>query len=482
MRRLTSATALLLALLLILTSVLSCAGSGSGPESFPTAVETSDPPEATETPDETGLPAGEDEEPDEGFLPVLRFAVCSDVHITTLHDIETERFAALFDTAYAYCDTQTYRSLDAVIVAGDFANDGRSAQMEVFRDTAAAHMREETALLDVMGNHEYGIQGGRAAYETVLGGPLRKHAVINGFHFIGVSPEKEGGTRGEKANTYDENVAAWLEEELKAAAADDPEKPIFTFQHHPLSGTVYGSGGDAADLLIPLYAAYPQVINFAGHSHAPLNHPKAVWQDSFTAVATGTLSRLYVPGGLSDGGAPSRKSFAGYWIVETDANNRVRLMAYDILTGDFFETPSNTDEEGTKLIYRIDCPSDPSTFDHTSARVSPVTEPRFPEGSEITFQIRSGGRVTVRIPQALDDQAIVSYRLVLDRTGENGRIERRTYRFSSCFYLEPMPDSVSFAISGLLAGTEYEVTVYPVNAYDRSGKPLKAAFTTGPAD
>ncbi len=465
--------ALLLALLMIFMTALSCGRDGG---ETPAPAETADGTETPAAPNETETPEGP-EEPEE-FLPVLRFAVCSDIHINGPHDDESARFAKLFDTAYAYSESQAYTGLDAVIVVGDFATSGKAAQMEIYKSVVAEKCREGTVMIDVMGNHEFNQDD--VTYLEVMGEPLHKHEVINGFHFIAVSPDKAGGTPDEKAKFYDEGVIQYMTDALVEAAAEDPAKPIFTFQHMPVLGTCYGSesGNDGAQAFQAVYEQYPQVVNFAGHTHAPINHVRAVWQGAYTAVATGTLYQFDLCESLTEQ-APFRKQAGQYWIVEVDDDYRIRLLAYDILTEDFFETPSNTDEEGTKLIFDIACPSDPSTYVYTDARAETATAPRFPEGAEFSFQPVRNGRVNLTIPQALDDYGVVAYQMVLERPAEDGTFTKETSRFTSRFYLEPLAETVTTSLTDMQDGLTYRISVAPVNAYGIIGDAITTEYTPG---
>ena len=42
--------------------------------------------------------------------------------------------------------------------------------------------------------------------------------------------------------------------------------------------------------LTDILEKYPQVVDFAGHSHFPMNDPRSIWQGDYTALNTGTLS------------------------------------------------------------------------------------------------------------------------------------------------------------------------------------------------
>ena len=89
-------------------------------------------------------------------------------------------------------------------------------------------------------------------------------------------------------NTY--TASDWAKEELKKAAEDDPTKPIFVQQHYHITNTVYGSDLWGTDVFTSILNKYPQVIDFSGHSHYPINDPRSIWQGRFTALGCGTLA------------------------------------------------------------------------------------------------------------------------------------------------------------------------------------------------
>ena len=103
---------------------------------------------------------------------------------------------------------------------------------------------------------------------------------------------------------------------------------------------------------------YPQIIYFSGHSHAPINDPRSIHQKHFTSLGTGTLSYFEldefdkITGTIPD----DCEKAAQMLIVEADAQNRVRVYPFDILTNSFFP-----------YIWKVDAPSDPSAFLYTDS-------------------------------------------------------------------------------------------------------------------
>ncbi len=480
----------LFALLLAAAMLLSACQSGTDETSGTSADTQSAAPDTTETPGEqtqeggeaTETPAGNEEtepaedpvpedDPMKDFVPVVRLAVCSDTHINNnTRDTLAQRLGKLFDTAYRYADAHpTYNTLDAVLMAGDITNNGNADQYKALNAVIDAHIRPETELFATMGNHEY-FGGGQPVFLANMSDSLDVHAVVKGFHIIGLSPRN--------GNDYPSDVIRWLKGELKAAAEDAPGMPIFTFQHHHIKDTVYVSRswytGDSA-ALAKAYGEYPQVINFSGHSHGPVNNPLSIWQDKFTLLGTGTLNYFEMEVGMTGGTLPAGKENAAqYYIVEADAAGRVRILPYNILTDDFFRTPSNTDDPDKQLIYVIDNPSDPSTYLYTPARGDEAAPPYFAADAKLTVTEITDSGALVTVPQAFDDACIYSYRLVAE--DESGG--RKEVKFFSEYYFEPMPETVSYRLSGLWDGTKYKVSVHPVNAWGKEGEPITAEFET----
>ncbi|MBQ7542596.1 MAG: metallophosphoesterase [Clostridia bacterium] len=410
---------------------------------------------------------------EEDFVPVFRFAIASDVHIKTDDDTNARRFAKLFETAYRYCDAHpTYTALDAVLLAGDNCNTGADGEYEILNRVVKENMRASTQFVPIMGNHEFR-EGGHAGYERNMETPLDVHVVIKGFHIIGLSPSPESTKQTLKQ-------ANWMYGELKKAQADDPQKPIFTMQHGHIWNTVYVSRSWFTHSFFQLHAVYsqfPQVINFSGHSHGPINNPLSIWQNSYTQVGTGTMNYFEMESDITDETVPDNAAKAAqYTIVEVDAQNRVRMLPFDILTEDFIKTPSTTDDPDTQLIRQIDKPSDPSTFVYTSARKKTASVPWFDKDAAVTVRFEDAGKATVTFDRAEDNECVYAYRVELREADDqkNAVAVRNLY---AEYYFEPIPRTQSCTFDGLEAGKAYVVSVTPMNVWLKEGTPITADFT-----
>ena len=434
----------------------------------PSALSSEEPSDGHS--EESSVP---DIDPLDGFVPVFRAIACSDTHVSTASDVTATRLAKLFKSAYGYASAHaTYNTVDALLVAGDLTNNGYKSEFDAWKSVVNANIKEETTLITVMGNHEY-YGGGQPVYTANMDPELDKHVVVNGYHFIGLS------TRAD--DSYPSESLKWLSEQLEQAAADDPGKPIFVFQHHHLENTVYVSRTwftSASNQFKSILSKYPQVIDFSGHSHGPINNPISIWQEGFTAVGTGTLAYFEMESGMTEGTIPKNASNAAqYYIIEVDAANRVRILPYNLLTDDFFRTPANTDDPEKQLVYSIDKPADTSSFLYTKSRYENPEKPYFEEGAELSVSgvTTSGAQITV--PTALDGSCLYSYRIVCT-PADGSDAQSVEFRYYAEYYFEPMPAAQQFAVSGLGDGVEYTVSVYPVNIWNVEGEPLTTTVTT----
>lgn len=269
------------------------------------------------------------------FSPVLRFAAVSDIHLDgDENQAAAKRFGELFKDMYSYSDGEEYKSLDAVMVAGDFTGGGAEKQYEMFLKVVKENIKEETALLTVLGNHEFidyrdeDATVGYKVYKKYISEDIDTHTVINGYHFIGVSYDDDGKSFTRKTD--------WLRSEIEKAVREDNNKPVFVFQHPAPTATIYGSinWGDAD--VRKVLNGFPQVIDFSGHSHYAPMDPRSVWQGAFTAVGCGSLAAFMGNLNYIDGDKDAPGESGGFLLVEADEKGRVRIRIYDIVNHKFF--------------------------------------------------------------------------------------------------------------------------------------------------
>ena len=361
---------------------------------------------------------------------VLRFIACSDLHFKEDVATEPERFEKGMHLAYAYADAQEYKGIDALYVVGDFANSGSEAEMLLMKRYADKCVRPETHISYMMASHEYFSpdkeEGAHKRFKQIFSQEPDQHNVINGFHFISVTTER--GCR-----LFDEKKA-WISKQLEIAAQDDPFKPIFFFQHPHLTDTVYGSIAWGEDDIISILMNYPQIIDFSGHSHAPVNDPRSIHQKYFTSVGTGSLSYFELDEfDLLDGTVPEDKAqCAQFQIVEVHDNGSILIKPFDILSEQFFH-------EG----WLIEKPWEPESFIYTDARYKTAFVPRFNPDTNISVTANDR-QLLITFDQAeCSTERPDSYTVVI-RAADGHIVKQATV--PSSYYIYDMPPTVSLSL------------------------------------
>ena len=273
------------------------------------------------------------------------------------------------------------------------------------------------------------------------------HRVIRGFHFIAVSTDEDC--------RFWEPQVSFAAGALEAAHEDDPRRAIFFFQHPHLTDTVYGSIVWGERDLNPTLYNYPQVIDFSGHSHVPINDPRSIHQDYVTSVGTGTFSYFEMDEFDKICGTfpPDAGEAAQMQIVEAFDDGSVLIKPWDVLTGQPFH-------EG----WTVERPWDPASFVYTRPiryRFAENQKPRFPEGAVLTAeQTEAGFRLTFdhaeKVMGSDGREEDVDDYVITVRDGDG--ILCRRFVIWSPYYLTRRPEKMSYDFPKLKKGV-YTVAV-----------------------
>ena len=212
----------------------------------------------------------------------------------------------------------------------------------------------------------------------------------------------------------------WLKKELDKAVKDTPDKPVFVMHHEHIKYTVYGSfdeDGWGKILFADLLKKYPNVVDFSGHSHHPVNDPRSLWQMEYTAMGTGSLKYTEL---TVDGVQKIHPDFyddcANFLIVEADKYNNIRISGVDCLAGEIL------------CEYNLKNPADKNNREYTyEKQLSRSLPPIFPENAEITIS-EQDGFYSAEYPKAesADGMPVFIYRIyAVDKNGKTIK-ERKT--------------------------------------------------------
>ena len=415
----------------------------------------------------SGAAAGEMPAPFGDFRPVLRFAVCSDIHISGKESTpeeshpEEERLAKLIRFMYDYSAKQSYAGFDALCVAGDMTDGGRDFEYDAFVRVIKENLKDETKLLICTGNHEYiayrDIDASRGArmFEEKIQPEQDTHEVINGYHFVLCSYSEDGRTFKGKL--------PWLDKEISSAVGESNGRPVFVFQHPAPQRTVYGSVAWGDKDILKVLNKYPSVINFSGHSHYPVNDPRSISQDKFTALGCGTLSYYETDLDGFAGNFPYEiKQAAQFYIVEADELGRVRILSYDLITDSFFDNE-----------YRLSS-LDKKNYEYSFSKMKKRDgKPAFPGDTEISVSRNEKGETLLTFTGAKDKFCAESYKVSLFA----GALPLKGFSFSGKYMYLFEEDKYEVNLGALKPGRKYTACIKAMNAYAKTSEEIKKSFT-----
>lgn len=128
--------------------------------------------------------------------------------------------------------------VNMIIFAGDIGDEASDFAYEQYLDSYktvfGADKSNWPIVQTIMGNHDYwGANDGmltkssyRKRFEKMLGHSPFTHYVVNGYHFIGASPEQ-----GSPMDNQYKTMSKWLDTQISKAVSDDPTKPVFVTTH-----------------------------------------------------------------------------------------------------------------------------------------------------------------------------------------------------------------------------------------------------------
>jgi len=400
------------------------------------------------------------------FVPVLRFIASSDIHFKGAADGDSvgdggPRLKKVLSQMSTLLLDETkndgYTGLDAVILAGDIANNGTEYQLNLAKSYLDEIIPEDTELVITTGNHDWlewetlTPEGALKQFEDVFGSAT-KDTVINGYHFITIAgdgvPAGVSAWRGYGFD-YSAEILAKAEALIQAAIEDTgADKPVFVIQHIANADTVVGSND-----MVPCYtlkemeSKYPNLVVFSGHSHVTINDECSIHQESFTSVGTGTVQDSQVH------------------LVEVDEYGRIRLRKY-----------SGTKEDFLGETWFLDS-YDPRDFVYTTDRFT-EDDLFFADDAEIIPEHIGADNISFKFfPVPEESLTARGYRIVLkDASGAivSSEIVKHSYK------TEDFTTPVKHSFAALSPDTEYTVEVTALNPMYETEYDLEGMFESEP--
>ncbi len=334
---------------------------------------------------------------------------------------------------------------NVILFAGDICNTaGAHAYRTFARCLESAYGEKQPVVQLIMGNHDYYLRPfARRLFRGETGQSPFTHYVVNGYHFIGASPDCASMRRGYA------KTARWLDAELRVACEAHPDRPVFVLAHNAPKYTVYGSDDWGDETLDEVLSKYPRAVVFAGHSHYSLLDERSVYRGKYTVLNTQSVSYVEMERGKANGSVPPAAHSApmGYVMDLDDTGavvSRFRLSDGKEMKADrrIVLTPC-TDDAENRAACTADADGAPS-----------MTEER---GG---FRISDDGVTRLAFARGRHADFVHSYRVVFSDGTE------QTY-FSD-FYLgdDSAADIVELPVYGKAAGV-YDVRIYALDSFGR---------------
>ena len=399
----------------------------------------------------------------ESFVPTVRLVAFTDSHNRNDH------VADAIDTAYELFDNDlVYAGVDGFFGLGDFSSVGGEGDYARYAETLHEHVRPETVLVNIHGNHEFKNDNYREYFLKYFGHDPDTVTEINGFSCIAFS-----GERGATEWTFTPKSLHWLSASIKNAEKKANGKAIFVFQHPHPWGTVYGSTYWSDPEINLVLNSHTSVVDFSGHSHFPMNDPRSIIQTTYTAVGCGAmatfeLDKNYRPGQHPDGYDPA----AQMCVIEADDDGSVRIRGYDLLSDTYI------------CEYYVDNVNDKKSFAYTyrNQRAHDAA-PVFPEDAAATAYKNENGEWVISFDEAAVPEGYIVHEYKVTIRDDRGR-KVFSDNFVNDYYVFDDDKTADFRVGSdtLESGKSYTLLVRAESAYHKYSDSIRLLFTAQGSD
>ena len=392
------------------------------------------------------------------FVPEVRVVAFTDSHN------RNDNVAAAVDFAYEqFDDDETYAGVDGFFTLGDFSSVGGEGDYANFAATLSEHVREETVLINIHGNHEFKNDNYKEYFVKHFNQEPDTVTEINGFSFIAFS-----GERSQTEWTFTSDSLKWLDDSITQAQKKANGKAVFVFQHPHAWGTVYGSTYWGDPQLNPIFNKHPGIVDFSGHSHYPMNDPRSILQTRYTTVGCGAMATFetdknYLPGHHPDG----YDKAVQITVIEADSDGSVRIRGYDVLTGTCF------------CDYYIEDANNPDTFAYTYKNMKAHDEaPVFAKDMKAEVYKNDGGEWVISFDEAEPAEGYIVHSYKVTIKDENGK-KVFSDTFVDDYFVFDDDATADFRIGAdtLESGKTYTLTAKAISAYRKTATSPEITFT-----
>ncbi len=434
---------------------------------------------------------------------VFSFGALSDTHVRhpDASVAEAEKFSQALELLKEQALINDSDGLDAITIAGDLTDMGRTNQADVLVDIVK-DSGIDTAMLS-LGNHDMYTIGSTTYdpallpyYAETLGDIFTKnavdmsmmdkdayHCVVDGNHFIMLRPNPEDLKGNQNYFPFEQDVLDWLDATLKKITAADPTSYVFLVTHVPAYQTVYKThlnwNNYVTKNLSSVIDKYPQVVMFSGHLHSTLVEERSIMQTKFTSVVSGATNST---GQRWDGTeeVENIKSKRGsILLVQIDGNGNLRLTRMFIHDGSMIKEPWEVSHPTADNAHLVKY----SKATREAANVGPTLSGQL-NAVATTTATETGFTATVDLSFAAgeDDDFVHHYQITATNltTGE-AKVFNRGSDFAAFSDSSMMLNEVAYSISlTCTEAAEYSIEVVAIDSWDVISDKISCNITVEP--
>lgn len=350
---------------------------------------------------------------------------------------------------------------DMILFAGDIGDLGTYFAFETYQKAIDEVYGNDIPIIQtIMGNHDFWNKDAKTAinhikaFKKVMGVSPWTHYVVNGYHFIGASPNCGSMTAGYRL------TSRWLDRELKKASKDSDGKPIFVMTHNQPYDTCYGSDEWGDKTLNDTFEKYPNVVNFSGHSHYSVLDERSIWQGEYTVMSTQSLSYTELETGKENGTVPPNADVTPMGYIMEFLDNSIDIHRFNFADGDFGY------EEKSDMLWSLSLPYENDGKYSFDSRKALNTAPVMTDTNAVANI--SGEDVILSFKAGKDDDFVHSYKVVID--GKEAKY------FFSDFYngIDNMSEEVTLQLKASEGKHTYEI--YSVDSWGAESKECATAL------
>ena len=354
-------------------------------------------------------------------------------------------------------------NIDLLIIAGDTTNEGSSSNYLLFNKmlySIYTNYTQAPIVLSLMGNHEY-LDLDKEDYEkqeiffSYMKSYPYSHYIINNFNFIFWS--------NDNYNYDDSGVRdfTWIKSILEKARNMKKREgdPIFVITHMPPKKTVYGSEGKWGNTEVyNVLKNYPEVICISGHSHYSLRNIKSIWQKSFTAINTQSISYVDLDDYFQNAMDVRLNS------AENDSMGLIAHLSEDNVIFDRIEflTKEIMDER-----WIINFPINSANFIYNFEKRNKKIKPVFTNNNDIKIE-KLNNQKFILFSAAHHDDYVYCYKLIF-----KGNNFQNDYFYYSDYYKNKKfrKEVIEFKLPNKIPSGKYDVEIYAIDSFNNMSEP-----------